>query len=363
MTDIAFVIEGMGGGGAQQVLARVAESLIENGKSVTLITFRPKSEDQVFVPTSVVRIVAGAVKRRSFPLAGVAANLTRISRLRKAIVASAAPVIVGMVGTTNILVILASLGLKRRVVISERNDPSRQSLGWIWDYLRKRLYPCADLVTANSDFAVVALKRFVPPERVLYLPNPVRRRSSREVAPKFGPTLLAVGRLHEQKGYDFLLEGFAQFAKRFPEWRLRILGDGSLRRILVDQAAFLGIADRVEWAGYCADPFPHYFGCDVFVMTSRFEGTPNALLEAMSCALPSVISDELPGAVALIRDGENGFIYRAGSVENLVSALCRLAGEELLRRRLGVEAARNEALDSRCAIAAWESGLFSNADI
>lgn len=358
MSDITFVIESMGGGGAQQVLAQVLESVLEDGKKATLITFLSSTEDVVAVPSGIERKILGGAAGHGGIFLGAMSNLARIARLRKLLRASASPTVVGFVGTTNVLVALASVGLGCRVVICERNDPSRQSLGRIWNLLRRLSYPLADLVTANSMNAVAALSTFVAPEKLIYLPNPIRHSQKQGVASKIAPTIIAVGRLHEQKGYDVILAGFAAFARQVPDWRLRILGDGPLKNKLIETSIELGIADRVEFAGYCRDPFPHLYGADLFVMASRYEGTPNALLEAMGCGLAVVVSNGIPGATAIVKDGYNGLLFDAENREALARAFVRLCADVELRSQLGEAAKTNAALKRQSALSKWKQCLF-----
>lgn len=358
MTHVALIIESMGGGGAQRVVAEVAADLLAHGHPVSLITFAEPDNDAVAVPSGVERLVVGAVERGHGPLGGIIANIRRICALRRVLRACPARVLAGFVGTTNLLLILAACGLGRRVVISERNDPARQSLGRLWNPLRRHLYRHADLVTANSTGALDTMAAWVPRDRLRLLPNPVRQAPGHSVAETSGQVILAVGRLHPQKAYDVLLPAFAAFHANHPGWRLMVLGDGALRPTLEAQAEALGIAASVDWRGHVTDPFPWYRRADIFVMPSRYEGSPNALLEALSCGVAAIVSDALPGALEHIRDNESGLVVPVGDIGALAAALARLADDEGLRTTLGTRAKDLPGLDRAQALACWRSALL-----
>jgi glycosyltransferase involved in cell wall biosynthesis len=227
--------------------------------------------------------------------------------------------------------------MSKHVVISERNDPSLQRNRFRVELLRRIVYPWADIVTANSKGALESLEFFVPKEKLAYLPNLLSTPPSNEIAAFAAPTVITVGRLVEQKGVDVLLAAWAKAVVVLPSWRLALVGDGPLAGKLKEQVRKLGIADSIDWIGHVSDPFPYLRGARFFVMTSRFEGTPNALLEAMACGLPAVVSDSSPGPCELIGTGEDaaGLIVPVEDAEATAEAIIRLARDESLRKRSG----------------------------
>ena len=242
---------------------------------------------------------------------------------------------------TNILTVLATRGLDTHIVISERNDPRLQRHRPRVEWFRRVVYPWADVVTANSKGALEALQAFVPKEKLAFLPNPLADPPSSETFAFAAPTVITVGRLVEQKGIDVLLTAWAKVVAALPEWRLALVGDGPLSDKLKEQARGLGIDHRVDWVGHVSDPFPLLRGAKLFVMTSRFEGTPNALLEAMACGLPAVVSDASPGPCELIGTGEDaaGLIVPVEDAGATADAIIRLARDETLRRHFGLRRA------------------------
>jgi len=357
--DAVFVIEGLGGGGAQHVLTALANHWAKGGRRIAVITLSGPERDAFPLDTAVRRIVIGGAEMSANPLAALVANIRRLRALRRALRESGAPVAVGFVGSTNVLLVLAALGLRLRVVVAERNDPARQKLPGPWDRLRRLVYPLADAVTANSVGALDSLARFVPKAKLAVVPNPLRQAPSSSAAAKDRPTLLAVGRLHPQKGFDVLLEAFAKARVGREDWRLVVLGEGVQERSLKEQARRLGVDAAVEWKGFVADPFPWYRAADVFVLPSRFEGTSNALLEAMSCGLAVAASD---AAGENVVDERTGLVTPADDVPALAAALARLMDDPALRHRLG-EAARAQvsAQSGEQAFAAWEKIVFTYA--
>jgi len=147
-----------------------------------------------------------------------------------------------------------------------------------------------------------------------------------------------VARLVEQKGVDILIDAFARVADRLPDWRLDLVGDGPLRERLEAQARRAGIAERVSFHGHQADPFPFLYAASVFVLPSRFEGMPNAMLEAMGVGLAIIVSDASPGPLELIRHGETGLVFPTGDAGALADAILRLCGDSALRERFAAAA-------------------------
>jgi glycosyltransferase involved in cell wall biosynthesis len=355
MTDnVTIVIESLGGGGAQHVAVTLANAWVGQGKHVTVITFQGSSRDAFHLDTKVNRIVIGESGDSRNIAVAVVSNLRSVARLRRALKAVPRSVVISFIGSTNILAILASIGLGHRIIISERNDPARQSLGRLWDALRKLFYRRANLVVANSRSAIESMAAYVPREKMLWLPNPLRiQRDAQSSVTVVGPYFLTVGRLESQKAFDLVIKAFADALPRLPSWQLVMLGDGQQRLKLAALAATLNISEHVKIVGYVSDPFAWYRSAQVLVHPARFEGLPNVVLEAMSEALPVIVSDAQTGLVGIVQDGISGMVIPDGSASTLKDAMVALAESSSLRRSLGAAAQE--------AVAEFEAGRAINA--
>ena len=250
-----------------------------------------------------------------------------------------------MIAGTNVLTLLATRGLGLRVVVSERNDPRRQSIGLVWDLLRRLSYRWADVVTANSRNAVSALREYVPQHKLKLIPNGVRLPDGDALLDARKDEFLAVGRLTHQKGYDILIRAFASIADKLTTWRLVIVGEGEDKQQLVALASELGLENRIEWVGRVENPFPHYRRSRIFVLSSRFEGVSNALLEAMAYGAAVIATDASTLTDDVIVDGDTGIIVPGERAEPLANAMERLARDASLQHRLASNA--RHALASR----------------
>jgi len=354
--DLSLIIGDLSEGGAQRVVCNLASAWVRTGRRVAVVTLAGPQRDFFQLDPGVTRIALDVAGRSAGPVSGLHANLRRVRALRQVLRQIAAPVAVAFAGSTNVLTVLAAWGLGTRLVISERNDPAKQSLGRPWNFLRKFLYRRADLVTANSHAALDTLSSYVPRERLAHVPNPVvfpTPLPSRVVE----PLILNVGRLHEQKAQDVLMTAFAEVADEVPGWRLEILGTGGLDTELRKQITALQLSNRVLMVGQ-VDPWPHYARAAVFALPSRFEGTPNSLLEAMSFGIPPIVSNAAGGALEYVEHGVNGLVVPVDDAEALAAAIRELVNDSEFRERLGLAARdRVAACSMESALMAWDATL------
>ena len=223
------------------------------------------------------------------------------------------------------------------------------------------LYPFADTVVVQTDSVAAWARRFLPDRKVQVIPNFVPalppatstdQRNSNE--------LLAVGRLSRVKGFDLLLRAFEVSGLNGTGVRLTILGEGPERASLESLAGELGIAEAVSLPGIVQDPERWMAQCALFVLPSRYEGFPNALLEAMAMGCAVVAADCPSGPRELVLDGENGLLVPPENVEALAAALKALMGDAGLRQRLGERAVFVRQRFAREAIIGrWESLILN----
>jgi GalNAc-alpha-(1->4)-GalNAc-alpha-(1->3)-diNAcBac-PP-undecaprenol alpha-1,4-N-acetyl-D-galactosaminyltransferase len=162
--------------------------------------------------------------------------------------------------------------------------------------------------------------------------------------------------LSHQKGFDLLIEAFARLTPKYPGWELRIIGEGTDRAALERLATERGVALRVRFCGWLNDPQPVLAGSELFVLSSRWEGFPNALLEAMACGVPAVSFDCDSGPSEIIRDRVDGLLVPPDDVSALASALDHLMDDAALRREMG-DRAREVVTRFSCArfFAQWDN--------
>ena len=309
----------------------------KHGVRVCLITLAAPDSD--FFPAHPLTRIALDLQRPSGSTVGALVHtVRRVLGLRQAIRQARAPRVLSFIAGTNILTILATRGLRLRVVISERNDPERQHIGAPWEALRRRCYRWANVVTANSARAIAALSSYVPSARLALIPNAVESRGASRLEQR-DQVFLAVGRLSHQKGFDVLLQAFSKARARCPGWRLTIVGGGEENASLRALASQLGLDPWVTWTGLVSEPDAYYREASVFVLSSRHEGMPNALLEAMAASLPVIVTDALSEAADLVALPGSGMVVRANDPVALAEAMCELAANSQMRARMGAAAA------------------------
>jgi glycosyltransferase involved in cell wall biosynthesis len=176
--------------------------------------------------------------------------------------------------------------------------------------------------------------------------------------------VLAMGRLSNEKGFDLLLAAWSVASPKLPNWSLRVVGDGQLHEQLVRLASSLGIESSVTFAPFSDNPYSLYSACGIFVLSSRFEGLPFVLIEAMTCGAPCISFDCPNGPREVIRNGVNGLLIPAERVDALASAIVELGEDPVLRQKLGKAARGVSKPFSEPRIAArWHEVLYGQMPI
>jgi glycosyltransferase involved in cell wall biosynthesis len=350
---IALVISSLGAGGAERVMITLANHWAARGRAVTLLTFAPPGSRPYYavdprVSLRELDVVASSRRWRSLHQ-----SLRRIFVLRREIRAIQPDVVVSFLAKINIVTVLATRGLDVGVIVSERNNPLRQVVNPVWRWLRHRLYSLADrLVTPSRGVlaslpAAVSARGHVIPNPV-DLPEPSPRRAD-------GRTLVAVGRLDEQKGFDLLLPAFARVAGKHPDWRLIIWGEGELRAPLEALRDRLGLTDRVQMPGVTDRPGQWVDDAALFVLSSRYESFGNVVTEAMAAGLPVIVTDCPWGPGEIVHHGVDGWLVPPEDVAALAEGLDLLMGDDALRAGLAEAALRSVRRFGRARVMAlWD---------
>jgi GalNAc-alpha-(1->4)-GalNAc-alpha-(1->3)-diNAcBac-PP-undecaprenol alpha-1,4-N-acetyl-D-galactosaminyltransferase len=333
---VTLVIYGLGGGGAERVMSIVANYWVNYGWDVTLITLVNLQEQSFYQLDPRVKTESlGIAGNSTNLLAAIANTWRRVKVLRQAIIASQPDVVIGFMNSVSVYTILACWKLNIPTIVSEHIYPGATDANKIWQLIMKWVYRYADLLTVLTQNALP----FYPAEqgyRTIVMPNPVIAPSGEvgTVRVLSTPSLIAIGRLHPQKGFDLLIKAFHQIQDKYPDWQLTILGEGPMRSELEDLRSQLQLTERVHLPGLVTNVPDYLRQADLFVMPSRFEGFPMALCEAMAYGLPVLAADCLSGPRDIIEDGVNGVLVQTEDTNALAVQLDALIADPARRQQL-----------------------------
>ena len=331
----------MNSGGAERVASTLANAWSSRVDQVVLMPTFSGGGECFYELSADVRLVflADLVSSRVSTFVN---QLARLHALRRFMATERPDAIVSFLSNVNVAAVLASAGLGIPVIVCERIDPFVMPKTLLLRLACRITYPLADaLMVQTNAVASKYASSGLTLRRVKVIPNPVPRQIM-NIQHHAGigdkKRLLSVGRLDEQKQIDVLIKVFASLSTSLANWSLRIVGEGPLRPLLQSQIIKLGLEGRIELSGRTANINDEFSEADAFVLTSKYEGFPNALLEAMAAGLPCVTFDCPSGPRELSLDGSVALLVPHGDESALRCALEHLMLDENLRNKLGREA-------------------------
>ena len=328
-TKLAIFLPSLRGGGAERTMLNLAHGLSERGYAVDLVLARAEGPYLREVKES-IRLVDlnGSRLLTSLPV------LVRYLRHERPLA------MLSIMNYTSIVALWARrlAGVSTQVVVSERNMLSYAAQQAPDQPLRlmprliRRFYPWADGIVAVSKGVADDLAQVtdLPRERIQVIYNPVVTPELREkaqapldhpwFAPGEPPVLLAAGRLVMKKDFPTLIQAFARVRRARPA-RLLILGQGPERPVLQALVRQLGLEQDVSLPGFVANPYPYMARAALFVLSSRWEGLPGVLIEALYCGVPLIATDCPSGPREILADGQYGQLVPVGDVAALTRAI------------------------------------------
>lgn len=360
---LTLVIHSLDGGGAEKTMAMMATRWANAGHVVTLVTLDSGENDRYQLASDVRRVGLHQMSESRTKLEGIWRNVSRISQIRSAIMDADGDFVVSFTEKINILVLLACRRIGARVIACERTDPRWHPIGRIWSFLRRRTYRHAHAIVVQTESTRDFVQQFASRVPIHVVPNCIWSDSlDNELTPcvERSKTIVAIGRLVKIKGFDLLIKAFHRIAGAHPEWKLIIVGEGPARSELTVMISELNLSDRVELAGWCVDPTSVLRDAQVFVMSSVYEGFPNALLEAMAMGLAPISFDCESGPREIIRHELDGLLVPSEDVGALADALRRLLSDNDERCRLADRALEvRERFSESAFFDAWDH-IFQN---
>lgn len=333
---LALLISSLGAGGAERVMTTLANHWAGLGLEVAVITMAVPASDFYALRPEVRRVSLNNLKEHVNPPLNPLIHLGLLRDVRNALRGLQPQVGLSFMTPANMLNIVAARWAGVPIVISERSDPYIYPPQRLMRWMRRLIYPWANLLVCQHPAQMAYFRGWGIP-RVAVVSNPVHSPSAPRSRLAVGPGLvLAVGRLAPSKGFDMLIKAFA--SARRPGWRLLILGEGPERVNLEALIRDLDLGDWVELPGTEQDIWHRYQQADFLVLSSRFEGMPNVVLEAMSTGLPVVATNCTPSMSDLVHPEVDGFLVPPEDTAALAHAMARLMDDPQLRLRMGQKA-------------------------
>lgn len=350
--NVFFFIGGLSGGGAERVTCNLANYLYGQGHRVHIITM---SND---VPTyeldsNIERITLLREEERK----GFFFNaILRFFRFYRILRIHHPDVYIVMLPFTTIMLLQLRAFTKSKIIAAERVDPStyspkrqrqlkrlaKKADGWVFQTEEERMW-----YGNNTGNALVRI-----------IPNAINPDFLKDAyAGERKKTIITAGRLTDQKNHKLLISAYAKVHHIYPDYQLIILGDGPLRNQLIEIAEQNGIKDILSLPGFTTNIGDTIKDASLFVLSSNFEGMPNALMEAMALGLPCISTDcKGGGAKFLIEDGKNGLLTPIGDVESLANGINRMLSDRAFAERCGREAHKIcERLAPQKIYSEWEN--------
>lgn len=337
---ILLITRTLTGGGAERFVSTFASFLAEQGHDIHVLTYEVSEKDYP---------LSDKVTRHVMPYVEDSAKgkFLRILRMKQALEEIDADVLIPFIETVVVCTYLVNLLLRKKFVYTVRNSPWHAAGGRFSKILRSIMAKTADAIMLQNR----EQEEYFPAsyrDRIYIVPNPVAEKfhfCKKEQYQKKLTKICAVGRLHTQKNFPLLFSAIKANRAEYPDICLEIYGEGEEKARLETLIEENGLSGVCKLMGRTSQVEAVLKEADLFVMSSDYEGMPNALIEAMAMGLPCISSDCRTGPRGLIQDGQTGLLFRTGDVDSLTEKIAWALAHPEQMNQMG-RAAREDVLNT-----------------
>ncbi len=352
---ITIVIGQMRLGGTERVVSILCQQMIERGDEVVLINLSHKRTNFYNLHPAVQQISLDLENTASNRIETLRNVTRRIQYVRRSIQEVNADIVISFTDKINIITLFANAGLKYPHIISVRAHPTlNRILLRIATWL---MYPTASSIVSVSR-GVDLWYKYIKSSKRFVIGNPVQEDFLNQVPTTITEysqfRIVSLGRLGAEKNHALLIRAFAKVAHQFPQWHVYIYGDGEEYTTLQTLIESLDLAKQVVLHQPVTDVMPVLLNASIYVQPSNSEGFPNAVLEAMACNLPVIVTDYLGDPRDFLTHEETGLIVPLNNIDAMADALTDLITNPEKRERLGQTAGYvREAFSTQGIIEQW----------
>lgn len=332
---ILFCLGSMTKGGAERVVANLANWLISENEVAIVVTPPNKSSYKLDDKVTFYTLDNFNDKKSNLLIR----NIRRVKRLNKFINEFNPDIILSFLPEPSYRVLFLKTFNKKKVIVSVRNDPKIEYKNVFNRLIMKILYSNADGFVFQTEDAKNYFSKRIQANSVI-IPNPINPSFiQEEYKGKREKTIVTVGRLETQKNHKLLIDSFNLIKDDFSDYNLFIYGSGSLENELKDYVKKLNLSKRIVFKGECDNIKEEIYKSSLFVLSSDYEGMPNALMEAMSLGLP-VISTDCPcgGPKFLIKNNVSGLLVPVNDTKGLSEAITKILSDRTFADNISNEA-------------------------
>ncbi|MBE6813823.1 MAG: glycosyltransferase family 4 protein [Ruminococcaceae bacterium] len=354
---LLFYINTLGGGGAERVIVNLSNYFSRNSTNEVVLVASYPNENEYFIDSTVKKVYLSEERNEDSFLKR---NFCCIRELRRIIKAEKPDTALAFMAEPNFRLLLSTFGLSLRKIISVRNDPIREYGNFVYRILSKFLFKYSDLVVFQTQEAKQFFSKKIQKKSAIIMNQVNEKFFATDIVNK-RKEIVTVGSFKAQKNHKMLIEAFSKISDKITD-NLIIYGEGKLREELEGLIEEKGLTERVFLPGHTSDVIGSIKGAKVFVLSSDYEGMPNALLEAMALGVPCVSTDcPCGGPREIINDAENGFLVPVSDEDFLAKKMLELINNEELQNKFSRNARKSaEKFKPDKIFCEWEKVLLNN---
>lgn len=351
--EIVFVSNDFGSGGAARVIGVLAEGFAKSGYKVTVYSYPGKSGGK-YEPSETYRYIVLQPKGTG----KVSKKLSRISVLRQALKKHPGATVISFEYFMNMQTIVAMLGRKNKIIISERNDPAKVGGYFPMRIFRNILYRFCNVLVCQTPDAKAYFPKSIRKKAVV-IANPVKKALPEPWEGERAHEIVNFCRLEKQKNLPLLIDAYEEFQKTHSDYKLIIYGNGEEHDELDRYIKEKKLEESIVLHPAVSDIHERILKSAMFVSSSDYEGLSNSMLEAMAVGLPTICTDcPCGGARMVIDNGNNGILVPVGDKAMLAGAMAQVADDKDLARRLSHNGSQiRRTLDRNTIVEKWREIL------